>query len=109
MISISLLTLSACGKTQEDFTTVTVRMTTGAIAPDPVAIKKGQTVCWVNEDSVNRWPASNIHPTHGIYPEFDSKGELGPQERWCFIFKRAGIWTYHDHIFPEIVGTVNVE
>ncbi len=87
----------------------TIHMTKDAISPDPVNIRKGETVCWVNEDTVNRWPASNIHPTHEIYPEFDPRGGVKPGETWCFTFRKPGIWKHHDHIFPGIVGTVNVE
>ena len=42
-------------------------------------IKKGQTVVFKNLTADgNFWPASNIHPTHQIYPEFDPKEPIPP-------------------------------
>lgn len=84
-------------------------MTSGAFTPATLSIRTGQQVCWVNYDSEGRWPASNIHPTHEIYPEFDPSKPMKPGETWCFVFKKPGIWKFHDHLFPELIGTVNVE
>lgn len=111
IVSVSLI-LASCGTAPAPDTShpaATVTMTKGAFDPDPVTVQQGQTVCWINRDSVDHWPASNIHPTHEIYPEFDPKRGIKPGETWCFAFGRAGIWKYHDHLFPEIVGTVNDE
>ncbi len=105
------MTLASCGVAPPDslHPAVTIEMTNVSFHPDPITIQKGGTVCWKNADTVNRWPASNIHPTHEIFPEFDQKRGLEPEETWCFAFSKQGIWKYHDHLYPEFAGTVNVE
>jgi plastocyanin len=84
-------------------------MNPSGFAPDPVTVALGSEVCWINSDPEARWPASNIHPTHEIYSDFDPKTPVRSGETWCFTFDKPGIWKYHDHLFPEFVGTVNVE
>jgi plastocyanin len=77
--------------------------------PKNITIDIGTTVTFVNNDAVALWPASNIHPTHGIYPEFDPKGEVAPGASWSFTFTKAGLWPYHDHLHPNVTGTISVE
>lgn len=108
---VFLVLLAACGPSSsgDSLPVVTVDMPPGAFEPTTLNVKKDQEVCWVNNDSEGRWPASNIHPTHEIYSEFDPKQPMKPGETWCFTFDKPGIWKFHDHLFPELVGTVNVE
>jgi plastocyanin len=77
--------------------------------PSHITIKKGQTVIFENKGKNNHWPASNIHPTHGIYPEFDPKRSISPNDSWSFTFNQTGIWRMHDHDYPEITGVITVE
>ncbi|OGZ44908.1 MAG: hypothetical protein A3C84_00975 [Candidatus Ryanbacteria bacterium RIFCSPHIGHO2_02_FULL_48_12] len=86
----------------------TIRMTKNGFEPEEVTIQKGMRVTWVNEDSVPRWPASNLHPTHGIYPEFDPLEGIPPGASWSFVFDRVGSWRFHDHLLPQMKGTVYV-
>ncbi|HEY4496564.1 MAG TPA: hypothetical protein VI432_00230 [Candidatus Paceibacterota bacterium] len=73
-------------------------------------IKKGQTVVFKNLTADgNFWPASNIHPTHQIYPEFDPKEPIPPAGEWGLKFNNAGIWRWHDHLRPSIKGIITVE
>jgi plastocyanin len=88
--------------------TITVLMTKENFEPQKVRIKKGAKVVFTNIDSVSRWPASNLHPTHGIYPEFDPQTEVVPHAEWSFIFDKIGVWKYHDHLFPQIRGEIEV-
>lgn len=87
----------------------TVHMTANGFSPQEVTIQKGETVVFINDDSQNHWPASNIHPTHEIYPEFDPKTTIAPGKSWEFAFDKAGTWKYHDHILSTQSGTVIVE
>ena len=41
--------------------------------PEEITIQKGEVVRFVTERDKEFWPASNLHPTHEIYSEFDSK------------------------------------
>lgn len=76
--------------------------------PQTLEIKKATRVTFKNEDSQPRWPASNIHPTHGIYPEFDPKQPIEQGKEWSFIFAKVGSWKYHDHLIPSIRGEIVV-
>jgi len=80
----------------------------GSFTPSEVKIKKGGKVTWTNKSSRQVWPASAMHPTHLIYPEFDARKGIGPGENYSFKFEEAGSWKYHDHLNPSSFGTVNV-
>ncbi|MBI2108553.1 MAG: hypothetical protein HYT93_00025 [Parcubacteria group bacterium] len=60
-------------------------------------------------DNKTFWPASNLHPTHDIYPEFDSKGPIQEDNVWSFVFKDLGAWGFHDHIRSYFNGIIYVE
>lgn len=84
----------------------TIHMTEDGFEPSEAEIKNGDTVIFENTDSRDRWPASNIHPTHGIYPEFDPKKPINPSQSWGFKFEKSGLWKYHDHLFPQFTGNI---
>jgi plastocyanin len=87
----------------------TVQMFDDRFEPKTLTVKKGETVKFTNSGSKPRWPASNIHPSHEIYPEFDPRRSVEPGSSWEFRFDQAGTWRYHDHISPGISGTITVE
>ena len=76
--------------------------------PQNPEIKKGTKVIFKNTSTEPRWPASNIHPTHGIYPEFDPREPVPSGSEWSFVFEKAGRWKYHDHLVPLIRGEITV-
>jgi hypothetical protein len=55
------------------------------------------------------WPASDLHPTHGIYPEFDPKEPIDPDKTWTFQFLKSGRWKFHDHLNPYFRGIIVVK
>lgn len=77
--------------------------------PSKMTIQKGQAVTFVNDGSESFWPASNIHPTHMIYPEFDAGKPLPVGSNWSFIFQKSGTWRFHDHMNPRAAGSITVE
>ncbi|MBI2051505.1 cupredoxin domain-containing protein [Candidatus Roizmanbacteria bacterium] len=85
-----------------------VTITDRGFSPKSLTVKRGAKVSFKNAAEDARWPASNIHPTHRIYPEFDPKKPVNPGETWSFVFQKAGIWRYHDHLFPSQAGTITV-
>jgi plastocyanin len=87
---------------------VVITRTEDGYSPSEVTIKKGDIVLWKNESKEYHWPASDIHPTHGIYPEFDPLRPIGPGEDWAFKFDRVGVWKFHDHIRANVTGTITV-
>jgi len=86
-----------------------VELTDKGFRPTALTIRQGDTVTFQNAGKFPHWPASDIHPTHGIYPEFDPKQEIKPEESWDFRFEKAGIWKFHDHMYPDSTGTITVE
>lgn len=87
----------------------TIHMTQNGFEPGEVEIKIGDTVIFENTDSRDRWPASNIHPTHEIYPEFDPKKPVKPKGTWGFEFEKTGVWRFHDHLYPQFTGQITVK
>jgi len=88
---------------------VIIHMTDAGYEPNKITIQKGTMVTFVNDGQNEHWPASNIHPTHGIYPKFDPQKNIAPGESWSFTFDKAGIWHMHDHTYPQITGTITVQ
>ncbi len=86
-----------------------VRIDGSGYHPASVTVKKGQAVLWVNEDvGANHWPASDPHPTHTDYPEFDPKAEIAPGNIWTFVFEKMGTWHYHDHLHQKTENSYSV-
>lgn len=85
-----------------------VLMTEKGFEPDKLTIKAGTQVTFINKDKVWHWPASDLHPTHTIYPKFDPKQPVEPGKSWSFTINRIGTWHYHDHLSPLVTGTIVV-
>lgn len=92
-------------KPRPDFT---ITITEEGFSSDPIKIAKGTRVIFVNKGTSPHWPASDFHPTHGIYPEFDPLKGINFGEEWSLVFK-PGKWHYHDHLYPNFTGIVEVE
>lgn len=98
---------------------VVVTYTEGGYSPASVTLIKGQTVRFMNGAGAETWPASAIHPTHGVYPEksaancrgssFDACRGLKKGESWDFTFNQVGTWRFHDHLHAQHTGTIVVE
>ena len=86
---------------------VTITLTKQGFVPETIYINPGTTVTFVTELDTNFWPASDLHPFHSIYPDFDPKQPVPPDESWSFTFESVGRWHYHDHIGLE-TGSVIV-
>lgn len=79
--------------------------------PSLLVIHEGDVVTFKTLRNKKFWPASDPHPTHGIYPEFDSHKGIGPGETWTFKFDKQGVWGYHDHLassYSPDVGVIEV-
>lgn len=86
-----------------------VNYTSGGFAPKSVTIKKGDTVVFENKTGKPASVASNEHPTHLLYPEFDQyKTDQRGKTEFRFTFEKAGTWNYHDHLNASMGGTVVV-
>lgn len=77
--------------------------------PTDITIRVGDTVMFKNDSESFHWPASNVHPTHSIYSDFDPREPIAPGDTWSFTFTRVGIWGFHDHIRANLIGRIVVE
>ena len=84
----------------------TVVLTKNGFEPSEITIRKGDTVTFKTTAGKPFWPASNLHPTHGIYPEFDPKQPVDPDKTWSFQLDTVGDWKYHDHLAPNFRGVI---
>ena len=87
---------------------VVITLTDKGFQPSEVSIKKGETVTFKTTAGELFWPASNLHPSHLLYPEFDPKEPIQPDASWSFTFETAGVWKFHDHLAPYFTGTITV-
>lgn len=80
----------------------------GEFRPFHVQVPVGGVVTFVNVSSESFWPASDLHPSHELYAEFDPLQPVAGGQSWSFQFQQPGVWTYHDHLRPISRGTVQV-
>lgn len=83
---------------------IDIVITDKGFEPRNVLVSSGAEITFVNKDNVPHQPASNLHPTHQNYPEFDSQKPISPGESWKFKIKRNGTWFFHDHLNPALGG-----
>lgn len=85
-----------------------VVLTENGFSPQEITIKPGDLLKFRTTMSEPFWPASDLHPTHGIYPEFDPLEPVDPDKAWTFQFQKSGKWKFHDHLQPVFRGVVIV-
>src|SRR5262245_28843909 len=74
--------------------TVVVRVAEPNFNPARVVIRPGDTVRWVNTDTIDHTTTSDI----GLWNE-----TLSPGESFSFTFRRTGTFGYHCEIFPDML------
>lgn len=89
--------------------TYNISYTNSCYSPANVTIKKGDTVKFTNNSNKKMEPASNDHPSHELYPEFDANDGISPGGTYSFTFTNTGSWGYHDHLKPSCGGTITVQ
>ncbi len=110
------IALAACGQEEPSVAPVevdssdliTITFDGEGFSPLRLEVEVGQRILFANESDTSFWPASNIHPTHQIYPEFDAKVPVESGDSWAFTFERPGFWRYHNHLGPERSGLIVV-
>lgn len=83
--------------------------TAQGFSPATTTIKKGTTVLFKNNSNNAFWPASNNHPNHNIYPDFDAKHPIIPGQNFTFTFTKDGEWPYHNHLHSTQGGIIIVD
>jgi plastocyanin len=76
--------------------------------PAEIFINHGDIVTFKNNSQNPFWPASDTHPEHTIYSEFDPKKPITSGESWVFRFTKSGVWNFHDHLSPLFRGRIEV-
>ncbi len=108
IVAIGFGVAYARGPQLTQMTEATVVLKDSGFEPEMTRITRGGTVTFRNERENPFWPASDLHPSHGLYAEFDPMRPLDPGEQWSFRFDRVGTWDYHDHLRSYYVGTIHV-
>lgn len=98
----------AAAQTSAATGTASVVLTEEGFEPSELTVRKGTTVVFSTTTGRPFWPASNIHPSHEIYPEFDPAEPVPADATWSFTFEREGTWNMHDHIRSYFVGAIHV-
>lgn len=86
-----------------------ITMDENGFSPQTVTVAAGTTVTFINNGQAPHWPASDVHPTHEVLPEFDSKRGLATGESYSFTFTESGTWSCHDHLMPNNTCTIIAE
>jgi plastocyanin len=104
----------------EEINQTIIYMTDNGFYPKEIQVALGDTVLFENVGIEKHWIASDIHPTHSIYPEsdirkcgsgepiFDSCEGISSGEKFAFRFEHDGVWNFHDHLNSEFSGTIIV-
>jgi plastocyanin len=88
--------------------TAQVVLTPDGFSPEKVRISQGTTVTFTTTTGKAFWPASDLHPSHSIYPAFDPKEPVAATASWSFTFNDQGTFSFHDHLSPYYTGEVIV-
>ena len=86
-----------------------VTLTENGFTPPEIQIKPGDSIKFSTTLNEPYWPASDLHPTHGIYPEFDPQEPIDQKTTWTFKFLKTGKWKYHDHLQPIFRGIIQAQ
>ncbi len=85
-----------------------VTVTKTGFSPQSITIKVGESVTWINNDSVTHNVSSAAHPTHLVYPPLNL-GDFAASQKVSLTFPKAGTYKYHDHINATLFGSVIVQ
>lgn len=106
LVGVSLFLASPVFAHQE---TVTIFLTDDGFVPKSVSAHVGSRISFLNKGSDPGWPASDFHPTHMLYPEFDARRPIRPGDFWGFKAEEVGKWEFHDHLDPHKKGTLVIK
>lgn len=83
-------------------------LTKQGFEPQNIVINKEDTIEFSTDRDRPFWTASNLHPTHTIFPAFDSLEPISPDLTWSFTFTDFGKWGFHDHLQAHFTGVIEV-
>jgi plastocyanin len=85
-----------------------VRYTGQDFSPKIIEVPAGTMVEFINESDMQMWVASDTHPGHERLPTFDQFKGSEPGTVYRYTFDSPGAWSYHDHLNPQVEGTIIV-
>jgi plastocyanin len=88
--------------------TVNINIVNNKFEIASITIAVNDSVVWINKDSSPHQIASDPHPAHTSLPDLAS-GSLATNQTYSYKFTAAGTYTYHDHLNPNIKGTIIVQ
>lgn len=71
--------------------------TNDGFKPNILKINFGQKVAFKNLTTTLMWPASDPHPNHTDYPQFDADFDYPNDGVYIFQFEKLGTFGYHNH------------
>lgn len=89
--------------------TFTIKYTDTGFEPSVLSIRQGDVIKFRNDSEFGMWVASNPHPSHSDYPEFDERTSVGQSIEYFFTFNRVGTWGYHNHNNPNHQAVIVVD
>ena len=88
---------------------LTMLLTDEGFSPETLTINEGDTIIFINQSSGKMHIASDPHPAHTKYPEFDQKNSVDAGGTYSFTFDKVGTWGFHNHNNPSMTGTIVVQ
>lgn len=92
-------------ETQEQ---ATITLTSTGFSPENITIKAGQKVTWLNKSGTEAAVNSDPHPTHTNYAPLNL-GSFADGASLILTFDKAGTYGYHNHLNPNVRGTIIVQ
>lgn len=89
--------------------TYILNYTNTGFQPSFVSIRNGDSVKFRNQSDIGMWVASNPHPTHNDYPEFDQHASIAKGGEFTFRFSKSGVWGFHNHMNANHQAVVSVD
>lgn len=84
---------------------IEIDLTDKGFVPETVTIRVDTPVRFINKSKGPMWIASTPHPYHTDLPGFDQSASASA---YFYTFTKVGIWKFHNHMNPKIVGQVVV-
>ncbi len=83
--------------------------TDNGFQPSFIAVRSGDIVKFRNQSTVGMWVASNPHPTHSDYSEFDQRRSVNANAEYSFTFTKVGVWGFHNHEKSNHQAVISVD
>lgn len=94
-VSISASPTATIGAGAQTFT---ITYSNNSVDISNLSVKVGDTVKFLNKDSIPHWPASGAHPIHQTCSGFDALKSLATGETYSFTFREIKTCPFHDHL-----------